>query len=293
MRSNILYNLRPYSWIDLFLIGYLAKFSVTKDLMFESNDLYMLMGLFFLWSFFNLALELRHRYKYRAKSSIFSLITSLIVFIFLGININSLGFGLISIFFVFVYLFKNENKILGNLSLLIRGLVQASYFLYALMIYTRTIGLVHINIMIVIILMYSARALIGDIRDIHHNKVMNKKTFVVNYGRLMSMILIGILLLAGHLILLQDFSILVGLPLFLFFSTILFYGNGYVLHQLMIITTSFTSLNLIAYFVNLNLIFTNLIYIGLLLNLVFYPLLDRKSNPAFKQSNKISFFIFR
>lgn len=276
-----LYNLRPYSWIDLFLMGLIGKFSLMNKLVFHQKDFFMAIGLLSLWCFFNLALELKHNYSYRAKPRITSLIFSILLALVIGayFNILSVIFTLLSILLVTIYLLKNKNIILGNISALVRGTIQSLYFFYALMFYTEIINNVHIVIGIIIFLVYTARALIGDIRDMKHNKKEGKKTFIVNYGVNLGIILIEILALSGILILIQYFDILIAIPLFVLCTILPFFRNGYKLHQFMIIITSFLSVNLISYFTNNNLILMNIIFIGLFLNIIFYPLLKRKSNP--------------
>jgi 4-hydroxybenzoate polyprenyltransferase len=276
-----LYNLRPYSWIDLFLIGLVGKFSLMDKLVFQRKDLFMAIGLLSLWCFFNLALELKHNYSYRAKPNIVSLVICIVFASVSGVYFNTLSiiFIISSILLVSIYLLKNKNKILGNLSSIVRGAIQNSYFFYALMFYTQTISNIHIIIGIIIFLVYSARALIGDIRDMKHNKEVGKKTFIVNYGTNLGIILIEILILSSILILIRYFDFLATIPLLILCIILPFFRNGYILHQLMIIITSFLSINLISYFTNNNLIFMNVIFIGLFLNMIFYPLLKRKSNP--------------
>ncbi|MEE9525345.1 MAG: hypothetical protein V3V78_01940, partial [Candidatus Woesearchaeota archaeon] len=229
-----LYNLRPYSWIDLFLVGLVARFSVIQNFMFK--DLFMILGLFFLWCFFNSALEFRHGYSYRSKPSSLLLIISML-FPIIGIYYNPISFVFVLLSMLLVGLYLLKDKILGNLSFILRGLIQSSYFFYALMFYT-DINFIHLIIGIVIFLIYSVRALIGDIRDVKHNREANKETFVVNYDVGLSIILIEIILILSILLIIHFFSLLAAFPLFLFCSAIIFFRNGYVLHQLMIFTTS-------------------------------------------------------
>ena len=49
--KNHLLNTRPYSWVDLVLLGYVAKFSFTKAFDLSSQDLWFIVGLIFLWFF--------------------------------------------------------------------------------------------------------------------------------------------------------------------------------------------------------------------------------------------------
>jgi len=78
---------------------------------------------------------------------------------------------------------------------------------------------------------------------------------------------------------------MVSLPLIFFSVAIVFYRNGYVLHQLFIFVTSFISINIILSLLDLNLIFSNFIFLWVVLNMVFYPLLERNSNSPSRYNN--------
>lgn len=284
-RKSQFLNLRPYSWIDLVLLGLLAKFSIMQKLQFDSQDLLLAGGLLSLWFFFNLALEFKHGYDYRAKSSLLLTVFFLLVGGAIGyfINLTTLVFVLSSTILVLVYLQKASNKALGLLSSIVRGGIEASYFLYAVAFYA-TLSPTSWIIGLVILLSYFSRAIVGDIRDYPQNKKSNKQTLPLVFGLSNARLLTALFLAGSIVILALTFgNWLIFLPLILFASAILLYSNGYVLHQLAIATTSFTSINLIALFTGQNLLFTNLIYLGIFLNFIYYPLLERKSNPKFVQ----------
>lgn len=279
-------NLRPYSWIDLFLLGFLAKFFTASRFSLETYDLYMVGALLSLWFFFNLALEAKHNYSYRGKISVVPAIIFLLIAIVIGIIVKpySLIFIGASTLFVLIYLQKNRNALLGNCSSIVRGIISMSYFFFALAIYSSEFTKNAVVLGISIFLLSMSRSLIGDIRDIKHNREAKKKTFPVTFGTKVSKTLIIISLLI--VIILQSLyfnSIAVSLPIILFGIGLTFSRNGYVLHQLMILTTSFFSANMILFFVSENLLLLNILYVGIFLNFIFYPLLKRKSNPTFVQ----------
>ncbi len=279
--NNIL-NLRPYSWVDLILLGYLAKFSITKSLIFSLNDLGFITGLLFLWFFFNLALEAKHDYNFRGKTSLYSPTIFLVLAIIIAIFYNFLSLIplLISVVFILLYLQKNKNKLLGISSSIIRGVIEASFFFFAITLLNSPISKTQFLIGFLLFLIYASRALIGDIRDGRHNKEANKQTVPVVFGVKISKFVIILMLIITSLICFYYFnSFFMALPLVLFAVALIFSSNGYILHQLMIFTTSFFHLNFIAFFTNQSLVLFNLIYLGILLNCIFYPLLQRKSNP--------------
>lgn len=281
---NHLMNLRPYSWIDLLLLGFVAKIIVTREFSIEIIDVSMLVGILSLWFFYNLLLEFYKAREYRAKPSLTLTFAFLILGITLGAVYNPLTllFSIGSTLFVLLYLLKNTFTSLGVLSSFIRAIIQSQYYLYALMFYCRNISLENYAFAIAVFFFMTARSLIGDVRDIAPDKKRNKNTFPVIFGLPATIALIeaSLVFVLGVLIILFN-NILVAFPIILIFLSVLFYRNGYVLHQLMIVVTSFVSVNIIALSLNLSLILINILFLGIFLNLLLYPLLPRKSNPSF------------
>ena len=272
--------------MDLILLGFLAKFSITKNLEFVLGDFYLIGGLLLLWAFYNFVLEAKHNYAYRGKTSLYLPALAIVLAIVLSAyqNMSSLVPLFASVLLVLIYLQKNKNAFLGNFSTVTRGLIQSSYFLYAVLFLSNSINQPQIIISILIFLLYNVRALVGDMRDIKHNMAASKRTFPVTFGILPCKCLVVTLLVVVVVVQVLNFgSYLISLPLALFAVSLVFSENGYVLHQLFISTTSFFHINFIGYFTTQNLVFTNIIFLGILLNFIFYPLLKRESNPVFVQ----------
>ena len=82
-KSNLL-NLRPYSWVDVILLGFLAKFYSLKSLEFGLEDIFIIVSLLSLWFFFNLILEVKHNYSYRKKAPLAVAILFLVVALLIG-----------------------------------------------------------------------------------------------------------------------------------------------------------------------------------------------------------------
>lgn len=281
---NHILNLRPSHWIDVVLLGYLAKFSITKELALNTADIPWIVSVLALWLFFNALLEKKHNYSYRGKEIVGIPIIYLLLALTIGLITEPLSLipATISVLLVLLYLQKNRNVLLGNLSPIIRGLIQSTYFYFAFMYYAQTISLESIMLANIICLMLAMRSLVGDIRDIKHNKIANKKTIPVTLGMANSKFVVALFVAITISIGMGYFgSLMVFFPLILFVAGLLINKYGYALHQLVIITTSFLTINLIAMFTNQNVIFFNLIFLGIWLNLIFYPLLKRKSNPVF------------
>ena len=140
--SGLILNSRPYSWGDLVVLGFLAKFTAVKKLEFEIRDLLMVSCLLSLWLFFNFILENRHDYQGRQRvSKTFSYVwLALAGITALAANGRAQALILISTIFVHVFLNKNKNAVLGVTSPLTRGVIQAIYFLIAGQFYTQKSG---------------------------------------------------------------------------------------------------------------------------------------------------------
>lgn len=287
--KTYLVNFRPYSIVDLILIGFLAKTLLMGKLVFELSDLYFMIILVLLWAFFNFMLEAKHAYSYRGKVSISIPLICLILVAIIGLFVNpyTLIFIALSTFFVLVYIQKARNRFFGNTNFIVRGLIQLSYFLFSIAFFSKSFmqDFIYLTpIGLAIFFNYCSRAMIADIRDFESNKKANKRTFVVDFGKEAGFALsITFLILSSILTFYMTSSWLIILPLVFMIIALLFYRNGYVLHQLMINVTSFYSINYIAYISNYDIVLLNLVFVGIFLNFLFYPLMKRKSNPKFVQ----------
>ena len=292
MFKQYLINARLYSCVDVIFLGLLAKFSVTNTLTFDLFDLIVAASMASLRFFSSLLLELKHNYTYRGEISL-SIILPLIFFpILIGIKYNytSLAVTAATMLFISFYLSKNKGGLIGINNMLLRGMVQLCYFVYASTIYgSGSWPNKQFILGIIIFLIYSARGLVADLRDAVHNSEMGKQTFPVAFGLIKSRILVLLFLIIASFIQYMYFkSILSIIPILIYMSGIFIYQNSYVLHQLMIMTTMFFHISTITLLTGNNLIFINLIYLGIFLNQIFYPILKRKSNPTFIQENELS-----
>ncbi|MBN2042952.1 MAG: UbiA prenyltransferase family protein [Candidatus Aenigmarchaeota archaeon] len=284
MLKKYLVNSRPYSWVDLILVGLLAKFSVTSELVFVNKDFFMALSLIFLWVALNFFLEYTHSYSYKGR---FLKVHGMFFFALgglIGLMINPLSFVFLAFLgiFTFIYLQKSRNSVFGNLSCVIRGVIESVFLFYALTFYVSTFTIPSMVLGFLVFMIYTARALVGDIRDHKHNRKAGKRTLPVVYGITQSRNITVIMLLLSAIIQIAYFSsFAIAVPIILFTVSVLFFSNGYVLHHLMIFTTMFFHVNMIYYFTQNDLLFTNLIYLGILLNMIFYPMLKRESNPKF------------
>jgi 4-hydroxybenzoate polyprenyltransferase len=283
LRKQIL-NLRPYSWVDLILLAYLAKFSVTGILSFSVNDIILIVEVLLWWFYFNSVLEMKKNHSYRARvpKILPILFLASMTVLALFVRTTSLIPLVVSTIGILLYLKKEEQKFWGITSCVIRGLIQVSFFIFILFFLKEEISVDQIILSVVIFLLFVERAILGDLRDEKSDRERRKMTIVVVLGTKVTKWISILILLTSVLVLLHFGSVLATLPILFLTLLLFFYSNGYILHQLMIFTTSAVWVNCIAIFTGQNLVLLNLIYLGILLNLVFYPLLERKSNPIFK-----------
>ncbi len=275
---GLIINSRPYSWGDLVILGFLAKFSVTGKLSFEPWDFFMVFCLLSLWLFFNFILENRHNYNYRqgvSKAfSYFWLIMAGTIAVVAKIEVQALI--IVSIVFVYIYLYKNKNAVLGIISPLIRGSIQAIYFIIASQFYFQEAKNREI-ISLIILASFIVRSIVGDLRDIEIDTKRNKITLPVFFGDRAARAISIMFLLS--IIEIEKFcfgSFWVAVPAIVFVLTLFFYKNNYVLHQASIVFTTFIQLNMIAVHNSDSLILLNVVFMGLWFNFLFYPLLERK-----------------
>ncbi len=281
---NTIANLRPYSWVDLVFVGYLAKTIALGGLNFALSDLWFIIALLAMWFFYNSLLEKKHDYDFRAGHKIFiTLISATIPVIIATLKPLSLIFVVLAFGLNYLYLQKQSLPQLRLVSIIIRGFIHSNYFLFTIFFFSaqKSENLIFYTIMLFSIM--CIRSLIGDLRDIKHNADKGKKTLAVILGQEKSFMLISItliMLFSLNLIMFNNLQIL--LPFLIFFLAMLIYQNWYVQHQLSVIWTMFVTLNYIGIISGVNLIIINLIFTGLTLNMVFYPFLKRESNPIYK-----------
>ncbi len=282
---GLIHNLRPYSWIDVVLVGLAAKFSVSGYLEFSEFDLLMAIGLLSQWFFFNLLLEWKHNYSYRENVRFYYSFPFLLPSLAIGFIANPLSiiFCVLASIFSFFYILKKTIPITGFLSFIFRGFIQSFYFLFALALYQGSILTSNsIVIAATIFLIYAARAIVGDMRDIKHDAQRDKSTVPVVFGfEKAGYFSIALLSLAAVLVSFSFGSVLPAIPLIMFAVLLFFYSNGYVLHQLSIFKTSFFHAALISFFTHEGTILVLLLFCGVFLNSVFYHELERESNPKF------------
>jgi hypothetical protein len=265
---------RPYSWIGIVLIAILANVMATNTFIIGVDLFFDIFTALIVWYTGIFLGEFLHRkIDKRGLTTphipiIFIIILSCILFYK---NILTLVFLLIIIIVDFIYSMKVTNWFLSRFSFMFRGILEVCVFLIILFFHGNYNILKFLPTLLVIYFLTNSRNLVGDIRDIR----FDCHTFPNKYGINMSYA-VSIILILTSILLLPNFMVM--LPLILLVPIILFSKNAYILHKIFVICTTFFYMNYILSFLEQDLIFTNILFVAVLLNFT-YDLVPRKSNP--------------
>lgn len=271
--------LRGYSIIDALLMLLLAY-------TFASATTYSILPIIITlcsWAALTLSLEAKHKHAYRATISYRVPIICLVVATMLVLQQNYLALVFLSCIALFIHLYikKEASTFWGCTSFIWRGLYQASLFLLCITLYQNisSIRMSTILVAIAIFCLYISRNLIADIRDIKFDKL----TFSVIYGARASYVvaLLGYIAGATTLMLAIPHFVII-LPVAAISAILLIYDDGFVLHRIAIMVTSFTFVNIILSLQGTSLLLPNMLFGGILSNFLFYEQVSRPSNPVHK-----------
>ena len=280
--SAIFILLRPYSLPGLFLLYYTAKVLITKSLNLNVKFIFAFLPVFFAWAFMTLLLEAKHKHSNREKIPYLYPAVLLVLMILSAFIINGLDTLLpIAFFLLFTYLYiqKNTNRLFGETSFIMRGLMETSlYFIAIFLLSNSHIQTLELLFGLVIFLVTTARNLIGDIRDTKFDKM----TFSVNFGNKVSyLVAIFLYSISSFVLFIMTSSIGVILPILLMIAILFIVENGYMLHRVAVLLSTIIMAMFILSISSNNsiIILTNVIFLSILSNLVLYGLVPRKSNP--------------
>jgi hypothetical protein len=266
---------RPYSWIIIVLLGILANIIANKNFIIDANLFFDCFVAILVWFATSSASEFFHRNI--DKRGVTSPKLPIVLFFILAFsliykNILTIIFLPILIVAVIAYSYKIKNWFLSSFSFLIRGVLEICVILIVLFFHGFYSIVNVLPIIISVYLLTISRNLIGDIRDVKFDKY----TFPKKYGSKTGYIVSSILVILS-LILIPNIEIM--LPMILYLVLLLISRNAYLLHRLSVMTMIFIIANYALFMLNQNLFFTNIIFVGVLLNFT-YPLVPRKSNPT-------------
>ncbi len=275
--------LRPYSLPGLFLLYYVAKVMATGSLGLGVRDAFAFVPIFLAWTFMTMLLEAEHKHSNREKIPYSYPFVALIATIVLVVALAGFAPLIPLIFFMlFTYMYtkKNSIPIFGNISFVTRGFMEISLFFLSLSLFYHAYPqAITVLFGFAILLITSARNLIGDIRDTKFDEV----TFSVRFGNriayIVSMILYGI---GGYVLFgITQAALGVVFPIILMIALLFIADNGNMLHRLAVMLSSIIIAAYILFITGNSylLLLLNVMFLGVLCNLVFYNLVPRRSNP--------------
>lgn len=284
---------RAYSIIDVVLLFLLAHSFSNGNNPLGLREVVGVAITLFLWAVLTLSLEAKHKHAYRAYISYLwpVLFAALATGISLFFNFESVIFVFLVVLFTDFYIKKETNMFWGATSSIWRGLYQSSLFFFCLSLY-KTIGtftIPEIMVGVTICFLHISRNLIADVRDVAFDRL----TFTVQYGNKKTYLITLFSFLAGATLLLSSLkSLPIIVPLLMICTILLFYDDGFVLHRVSIMVTSFTFVNTIFFLKGASLLYPNLLFLGILSNLLFYEKVARPSNPIPRVPHQARFLLF-
>jgi len=254
---------RPYTIIEVILIGMLANTIAVGGLYFNADLLLdVFVSLCFWLSFLLLAENRKGR-----KISIYVpgvLFIVLIATILLK-NPASIIFVILGLLFLYAYSQKSKNPILGVISPIMRGSLALVVFFNVLSFHQAMIEKVLIGnypIILALFLSTTARNLIGDIRDYK----IDNYTLPKRYGRGNSLIVSEALVVLSCLFI---GNILVIFPLVPILLALLLHMRAYLIHRLHILASTFFLMNYIMFLIGISVIFNDILFIAVMLNFTY------------------------
>ena len=274
--------LRPYSLPGLFLLYYLAKIVVTHSLGLNIKYLIMFLPVFFAWTYLTLFLEAEHKHSNREKISYYYPAAALIITILLSVAFGgTLSLIPIAFFLLFTYLYvkKNNISILGKTSFIMRGFMETSLFFISLSLFSNIyLQFSTVLLGIGILLITSARNLLGDIRDTKFDTLTFTAQYGDNLGYVVSIVLYSI---GAYILFILSGNIGIIFPILVMIFLLFVINNGHMFHRLsVLLSTIIISMYILFLSGNSELIFlVNIIFLSIVCNIIFYNLVPRRSNP--------------
>jgi hypothetical protein len=257
---------RPYSLVDLALVGLLANIIAVGTLI---PDMSLLLDITIPLLFWISFLYLTETKKKRINISLTAGLALLIIPIALIFFVNplSLIFLPFALAVLYVYSQKNYNKGLGLFSFLSRGLFTVLAFITVVSLHGFNLLIPaiesHFPLVCSLFLLSSSRNLVGDMRDY----AVDRYTFPKIVGRTSSLAISSIMLVLV-ILLFMDISLL--FPIYIFLLILLItQKNAFNLHKLFVLTTTFFFMNYLMLILSIPPIFNNVLYLSAVLNFTY------------------------
>lgn len=273
--------IRPYSTVDVLMLLMLAKcLNHPPSLLLDLRDAYYAVVYLLLWAFLSLLLEAEHKHPYRGQVTHAIPLIAFFLAAFACAARTPMSLAPLALLGISAWLYtkKNVSVVIGHISCFLRGTYQASLFLLGMLLYGHsTLAEQPLLIVLAIFLLYSGRNLVADIRDI----AFDETTIPARYDRRTSYIIsLACYVLAGCVLLIAFSSISVVFPIIVMALLMIVYDDAYNLHRCSILLTSFISCNIVLTTQSIPLVYSHMLFLGGMVNLVTYNLTPRLSNPT-------------
>lgn len=276
---NQLILIRPYSVINIAIISIITIVLSTGQLNLQDNkSLVAIIIALFYWICSMYFAEFLHKNIDNRKKLYSNKFAILIYLTFIAFCLifspTSLVIFLPVLLVVYLYAAKSKKNIFSHLLFLFRPAPEIGLIYAILTLYGVNLGIKEINYFIYIVYLISiSRNLIGDVRDIKHDKYTLPKVIGKNKTYLISIIF---LIIAGIItIKLNAFFAL--LPILLISTLITFKTNSYALHRIYITTTGVYFCFLLNTFINNSTLVTSLMFLNFMVYFT-YNLVPREAN---------------
>jgi len=261
--KEIFLLVRPYSLIDIALVGLLLNTLIVGKLILNLDLVINILVALCWWVALNLLSESQKNKNVPIYSSL--IFFAILIYMITIKNPCGLLFLAISLLALVLYVYKRKKFVLGVISPISRGLLHLSLIViiltinnaFSLEFLSQNIGIIFVLVLIII-----SRNLMADIRDIEVDRFSLPKVI----GKSLSFFLIELSLLVSIFII-KD--ILTVIPFIFLFFIILFYRDAYLLHRIYVIITTFFSMNYIFLLLNINLIYNAFLLTAVLLNFTY------------------------
>jgi len=245
-----------------------------------------------LWGMLTLSLEAKHKHAYREQiryhvPTLFLLVAAGVGYF---LNPQALGFIFLTWLFTYCYIKKETNAFWGMTSSFWRGMYQSSLFFACWSLYAplelMSLGVIGIGIAVGLLLF--SRNLIADIRDVAFDRL----TLVIFWGvRTCYKLALGAFALGGLILFSLFPASLVVVPVLCVSLLLLVYDDGYMLHRLSLMVTTFTIVNITLFLKGSLLLYPNMLFLAIASNLFFYEKVARPSNPLSRVPSRMRFLL--
>jgi len=270
--------LRPYSMGNIALVAILTIVFSTGVFIPELNALIAILLAISYWGCSLYFAEFLHKkvdYREKMYSNHFSIgLYIFFILVSLFFNPHSITIFIVVLFFIWLYASKSKGHRFSHIMFLFRpapeiGIIYSTAALYQISFFSENLVLLSL----IVYLLSISRNLIGDIRDINHDKYTLPVKIGKNNTYLLSL-LFGILLVLLTIQIKQNFAIL---PLIFILILIALRVNAYALHRIYIFASGLYLCFLLAsYTINPSLLI-GIILINFILYFT-YNLIPRKIN---------------